>query len=157
LNAYLFNGGTRPKIYAPAAFSLGSSLLHLDESTYPAGSINELMTPFSGTADAIHDPGPITIGILMDIGWVINYNVGISQVNSNQPDLVLYPDPAHEFINVSGIEFRNGITYTISDFMGKEVMTGNTTQIDVSSLTPGIYFLSIKDGKYYLANKFIKD
>ena len=41
----LETGGSRPKIYAPGTFTLGSSLSHWDEATYPVGNDNEFMTP----------------------------------------------------------------------------------------------------------------
>ena len=63
------NGGSRPKLYAPAAFAQGSSFSHLDENTYPAGNPNSLMTPFIGSAEAIHTPGGITLGMFTDQGW----------------------------------------------------------------------------------------
>lgn len=59
----------RPKLYAPATYSNGSSISHLDEATYPARSINSLMTPQIGAAEAIHDPGPLTKAIFNEIGW----------------------------------------------------------------------------------------
>ena len=63
------NGGTRPKLYAPNPWDLGSSYSHLDEATYPPGDPNSLMTPRFGSAESIHDPGEIMRGILHDIGW----------------------------------------------------------------------------------------
>jgi len=64
-------GGVRPKIYAPNPWTNGqsSSLNHLDETTYPPGNPNSLMTPVLNTAEAIHVPGPATLGMLADMGW----------------------------------------------------------------------------------------
>jgi hypothetical protein len=59
----------RPKLYAPTTFSGGSSISHLDEATYPAGNENSLMSPQVGAAEAIHNPGPITLAIFNEIGW----------------------------------------------------------------------------------------
>ncbi|WP_306640972.1 hypothetical protein [Sanyastnella coralliicola] len=65
------NNGNRPRIYAPGSWNGGSSYSHLNEGTYGAGSGNALMTPFVGTAEAHHDPGPIVEGIFTDIGWTV--------------------------------------------------------------------------------------
>ena len=64
-------GGTRPKLYAPDPWvdGDGASLSHLDEATYPPGNPNSLMTPMLNTAEAIHVPGPATMGMLADMGW----------------------------------------------------------------------------------------
>lgn len=63
------NGGTPPPLYAPASWQQGSSFSHLDESTYPAGDPNSLMTPALDMAEAIHDPGPVALGMFRDMGW----------------------------------------------------------------------------------------
>ena len=65
------NGGTEPRLYAPGSWNGGSSYSHLNESTYPAGNANSLMTPFLGSAEAIHDPGEVTYGIFVDMGWEV--------------------------------------------------------------------------------------
>ncbi|MGI4739137.1 MAG: T9SS type A sorting domain-containing protein [Janthinobacterium lividum] len=60
----------RPRLYAPATYRTGSSISHLDETTYPAGTANSLMTYAIGAAEAIHDPGPLVQGMFADMGWV---------------------------------------------------------------------------------------
>lgn len=66
------NGGQQARIYAPSTFAIGSSCVHLNESTFPMGNPNELMTPFGSPGHANHWPGPIAIGVMRDIGWVVN-------------------------------------------------------------------------------------
>ncbi|MBK9148154.1 MAG: hypothetical protein IPM12_10120 [Flavobacteriales bacterium] len=66
------SGGADVRIYSPSSFALGSSCVHLNESTYPVGNPNELMTPFSSAGNANHWPGPIAIGVMRDIGWMVN-------------------------------------------------------------------------------------
>ncbi len=58
-----------PRLYAPSVFDSGSSIYHLDESTYPAGDPNSLMTPFTAMGEAIHDPGQSTLSIMYQLGW----------------------------------------------------------------------------------------
>lgn len=61
--------GSIPRLYAPYNWSDGSSVYHLNDITYPAGNPNSLMTHAIGMGEAVHDPGPITEGIMADIGW----------------------------------------------------------------------------------------
>lgn len=65
-NAY---GSEAPLLYTPLPWKEGASYVHLDESTYPPGNVNSLMTPFIGWAEPIHNPGPIAMGLLKDLGW----------------------------------------------------------------------------------------
>ncbi len=61
------NGGPA-KIYTPSSFEPGSSYSHWDETAFPTGSINALMTPFVAPGEAVHDPGCAT-ALLKDIGY----------------------------------------------------------------------------------------
>jgi hypothetical protein len=60
-------GGGRVKLYAPSTWNSGSSYAHLDEIFN--GTVNDLMTYSIGSAQSNHNPGPVTLGILKDIGW----------------------------------------------------------------------------------------
>jgi hypothetical protein len=62
--------GGRPRLYAPAIWDPGSSFSHLNETTYPAGHPDSLMTPSISGAEAIHDPGQIALAMLEDTGWI---------------------------------------------------------------------------------------
>ncbi len=55
-----------PKIFAPAPWSSGSSLSHLDESSF--NITDPLMTPSIGSMEVIHDPG-VALTLMNDMGW----------------------------------------------------------------------------------------
>ncbi|RIV18280.1 T9SS C-terminal target domain-containing protein [Fibrisoma montanum] len=61
--------GQRIKIYTPTRYDRGSSIYHVDETTYPAGNPNSLMSPQIGQAEAIHSPGPLVLNIFRDMEW----------------------------------------------------------------------------------------
>lgn len=63
------NTNQRARIYAPVTFAGASSVYHLDETTYPAGNINSLMTPQIDNAEAIHNPGPLVLNLFQDMEW----------------------------------------------------------------------------------------
>ncbi|MHB9019800.1 MAG: T9SS type A sorting domain-containing protein [Minisyncoccota bacterium] len=58
-----------PRLYAPAVWNDGSSIYHLDETTYMKDTVDWLMTPFSGMGEAIHAPGPAALAIMYEMGW----------------------------------------------------------------------------------------
>ncbi len=70
-NATTVNGGTPPIIYAPVTFAPGSSLSHLDETTFN-GTINALMTPQIAAAEVARTPGPVTCALFADLAWTID-------------------------------------------------------------------------------------
>lgn len=63
--------GVKPELFAPATFDNGSSISHLDESTFNAAAdANRLMTPQIAFAESIHDPGNLLLAMFSDMGWV---------------------------------------------------------------------------------------
>lgn len=68
--AAISNKGARPRIFAPATYSGGSSISHLDEASYPFGDNNSLMTPNIAARERILDPGPLVMGMFAEMGWV---------------------------------------------------------------------------------------
>lgn len=67
--AIAFGDSSKPRLYAPLVWENGSSIYHLNDDTYPSDDINSLMTHSMGRSQAIHHPGPVTLGILADLGW----------------------------------------------------------------------------------------
>jgi len=70
-NAMAANGSQRVKMYAPSPWADGSSYSHLDYTTFHP-TANRLMVWAISNGDSIHDPGPVTTGILKDLGWSIS-------------------------------------------------------------------------------------
>lgn len=67
-NANAANGGERVRMYAPNIWDSGSSYVHLEYYTYNE-TINSLMVYAMSEGSANHDTGPVTRGILADLGW----------------------------------------------------------------------------------------
>lgn len=66
------NGGTPPELYAPAEWRQGSSYSHLDESFNTSnGGRDSLMTWSFARGESIHSAGPVTMGVLKDVGWAL--------------------------------------------------------------------------------------
>jgi hypothetical protein len=78
------NSGSRVKIYAPATWASGSSYSHLDYSTF-AGTANRLMVYAISAASSIHDPGPVGIGLLKDLGWTQSGDNPVPTLTSISP------------------------------------------------------------------------
>ncbi len=149
------NSGNRPRLYAPGKFDDGSSIYHLNDATYPANSGNSLMTHAIGKGEAVHDPGPITTGILADIGWnnmylnldkpkdteekkpiVFNLNVK-SDYGLDTTSLYLYYS-YNEFINqIDSIQF-------IIDLDGENFSATLNPDFDLGEIQ---YYISARDNK----------
>ena len=65
------NGGGPVMLWAPEEFSEGNSISHLDEDAYPSGTPNALMSPFVSRGQVTHQPGPVLLAMLYDMGYTI--------------------------------------------------------------------------------------
>jgi hypothetical protein len=85
--------GAIPELYAPPEWESGSSIAHLDEYLYAEGNPNTLMTPYIFNGEFQHQVGPITAGVLRDVGWKIQDSLQFAQFADGagliQSDVVL--------------------------------------------------------------------
>lgn len=98
-----------------------------------------------------------------NLGEFEDYNVVITQTLSTteniatKDDIQIYPNPATDFLNVTKVSDK--ATYKIYSAAGQLVSNGNifNGRINVSSLTKGVYVISIDEkGKDSFNSKFIK-
>lgn len=83
----------------------------------------------------------------------------LSLENSLTNELVIYPNPAKDVLNISSLELNDSMLYTIFDITGKRVMNSklNNSSIDISKLSPGNYIIRIVSGASIKSQKFIKN
>ena len=72
--------------------------------------------------------------------------------------LKVYPDPAKDILNVSGILEEAAIG--IFDISGKSILTGSLNdsfnKINISGLPRGVYILKLKIGDSIVMKRFVK-
>jgi hypothetical protein len=122
-NAMAANGGQRVKIYAPTTWAGGSSYSHLDYNTFN-NTPNQLMVWAISAGESVHDPGPVTIGILEDLGWT---------TFTSPPPCTYLIDPANSSLfSPSGgtgslyITTQPGCTWTAMESLGWVDITSGT-------------------------------
>ena len=73
-------------------------------------------------------------------------------------DVVMYPNPADNILNVRMSDSRKG-TYRLINFLGQQVDAGKLSEsgINVSKLGAGVYILEVNDGQKTVAKKFVKN
>lgn len=71
----------------------------------------------------------------------------------------IYPNPANEYISVENGYFSG--TVSIFNLQGKEVrkmvIDEQLSELDVSGLLPGMYYIEIKDGQHLYGGKILKN
>ena len=139
------NEGEVP-LFAPSTFDNGSSVSHLSETLFRAGSENALMTPFLAAGEAVHDPGPITLGIFADMGWPVVLDL----VNVEQAALAgirVFPNPVGERVTIDLSAAAGTATLSLFTSEGRRVrfvdvanQSGPRT-LSVADLPAGFYVL----------------
>lgn len=85
----------------------------------------------------------------------------------NMPELIsgIFPNPASDnvYIKLSNLALQNGATLSVADKTGRIVkesyisnLNGNTVQLPVTDLSPGLYFIRISNEKGSSVKKLIK-
>ena len=89
---------------------------------------------------------------------------GIHSIKKISDEIKLYPNPATDVLTIQCKSIISEPTQiTIIDQTGREIIStlmnfeGNSTSnINTSSLTAGVYFVSVKSNRFYATQKFVK-
>jgi hypothetical protein len=144
------NGGVIPKVYAPSTFQGGSSYSHWDSETFPITNENTLMTPSIGPGVAVHNPGPITLGLFEDMGWNI-CGGSLTTEDFTLDTVEVSPNP---FTSSITVKLSNGLNdnYNINvfDINGRIILSetkvtsnGTMTISNLDQLEDALYFVKI--------------
>lgn len=101
---------------------------------------------------------------------IANYSGGPAGIREGQPELVreldIYPVPARNQLNVA-LDMEQGSTldFSVINILGQEMMQGkftlhtgpNQKTIDISPLSEGVYYLTVKKEHYAQSMKFVKE
>ncbi len=149
--------GERAKLHAPVTYSPGSTLYHLDETTYRAGTPNALMTPILAPAEVAQNPGPAVLAFFEDMEWKTTSLLHESPFDTESDilvpfvarvvsDTVLGAAPPKFF-------YRTGLpTATNNTYKSADMVRQGTTQTYTYTLPPAeaqgtiAYYIQTQDG-----------
>lgn len=157
-----------PRLYAPTTYRDGSSLSHFDESVYPSGTANSLLSPNVRAAEANHNLGNLLLSCLNEMGWQLSgfdgYVVTANE-DENVSGVLVYPNPVTDILNVV-IPYQNqqrdvslemvGLNGQIYKKIEKSQIQEAQIEWNLSDLPEGIYFLRVKDNSSKTIRKIIK-
>ena len=98
-------------------------------------------------------------------GIAIDYynTLGINEQNFSNNSFMIYPNPANNSLNISGIDAKNA-EIKIIDLTGRVLSTNTAnlsvagiTNIPVSQLPQGIYFINIQSNEGIVSKEFVKN
>ena len=91
-------------------------------------------------------------------GWEIRYVTQTSDVTTNKLNNInIYPNPAQNKINITGIIDSNIAIYDIYGKLIKEFSNIDSTTINISDMSDGVYFINISNTEGVKTMKFVKN
>jgi Secretion system C-terminal sorting domain len=87
--------------------------------------------------------------------------VGISENSKPKVGIAVYPDPANDNITIESTAFTKDQIISVYDIQGQLLMRQPVlqakTNIDISGMATGVYFVKVKTEKGFSVKKFIKE
>ena len=96
-------------------------------------------------------------------GFKLYSTVGIDDLDKPENELLISPQPANDmvYIQSSQLPFKKDYVPTILDLNGKQIyipiqhINSNTYKLDASTLTAGMYFITVKTEKGVVRKKLV--
>ncbi len=86
---------------------------------------------------------------------------GIAEINTKENNISVYPNPATDKITIEISGLSKESSFTIVNIEGQQLITRQITepktQIDISNLTAGVYFVRLTNDRTVGVGKFIKE
>ena len=90
----------------------------------------------------------------------LRYRTGTTEIkeHTNTKVLKVFPNPATNIITIEPLKLNVPFVISLYNSLGqKKVEVKNTTSINISGLSNGIYYLTLRQNDYFLSTKIIKE
>ena len=138
-NGKRVNGGEKIKMYTPVTYEPGSSVSHLDESTYSKSGVNAVMTPNLDAGEVFHQPGPLLLAMMEDLRQKPPVGLAVSVPDAprnvealiaNQSAIITFDPP----VNARAAQVT---AYTAKNLKTSLTVSGTSSPIVVTGLKNG--------------------
>jgi hypothetical protein len=124
------------------------------------GSIDKQYASYDFYGHPINDPWPTPFnssGVDLDAVGVIHEYVSSVRENDGQVSIQIFPNPCASYVNVScGFPLQILLLDVNGRILKEQSVVSQTTTLDMSNMSPGIYFLRTTDSKGTAFHKIIK-
>ncbi|UKN01352.1 T9SS type A sorting domain-containing protein [Paracrocinitomix mangrovi] len=130
----------------------GSGTIYIDGNSSNLGDVIGSLTINTPSGSFNLNTGTIGMGVTFGTA---SCGVGEKELDGKSNEIVIYPNPANDFIKTN----QNNFNYSIVDLSGRKILAGYTVDgsIDIHSLATGNYILQMfsSDGNS-VSSKFVK-
>ncbi len=150
-NNYVFIGNNNG-VYFSSNYATSFTNVNTGMDPYPNNAVQGLAA----------DNNYVYAGTFLDAIWrrpLSDFGIptGIAETDLSRPGVIVSPNPANDFIEISFLQKENNFTVEIISMDGKIISRScNNRRIDVSDLRKGFYFFKVIDDANLYSGKFIK-
>lgn len=89
--------------------------------------------------------------------------LNVSDTAVQTPEFLVFPNPTNDILKIDFNENQNGVTALVHDISGRRLLlqqftrAGSFFELNVASLSPGIYLLELKNEQWQKTVRFVKD
>ena len=136
------NGGKQIILYTPSRYEEGSSVSHIDETTYANLGANSIMSPNLDSGEIFREPGSLLLGMMQDLRRKppVGVAVGVPQVVRNAVALIADSSAIITFDPPANARTAQITSYSVRNLKTDEVK---------SSIESPITFTGLKNGTSY--------
>ena len=133
------NGGVKPLLYTPKEYEDGSSVSHLDESTYSQSALDAVMTPNLDAGEIFDAPGPLLLAMMEDMRRKppVGIAVGLPQVVRNPMALVSDSAAIITFDPPANARTAQITSYSVRNLKTNQVKSSTTSPVTFTGLKNG--------------------
>jgi hypothetical protein len=133
------NSGEKIKMYTPTNYDSGSSVSHLDETTYTKSGLDAVMTPNLEAGEVFHQPGPLLLAMMEDLRTKPPVGLAVSvpdaprnleAIIANQGAIITFDPPA----NARAAQVTS---YAVKNLKTSLTVTGTSSPIIITGLKNG--------------------
>ncbi|MEY4438200.1 MAG: hypothetical protein RL249_612 [Actinomycetota bacterium] len=136
------NGGQKPILYTPSRYEEGSSVSHLDESTYANLGANSIMTPNLDAGEIFREPGTLLLAMMEDLRRKppVGVAIGVPQAVRNAAAIIADGSALITFDPPANARTAQITSYSVRNL--------KTDQVKSATESP-IIFTGLKNGTSY--------
>jgi hypothetical protein len=136
------NQNSRIKLFTPSEYKSGSSVSHIDDELYPKTASNGLMSSSIGIQQAIHDPGPIALGMFEDMRGKTPESPlsGVQNLRgiAGNKSVTLFFDAPEQSIR------QEISSYSVKIYPTNKIITTTKSPFTIDKLDPGVpYYFGV--------------
>ena len=133
------NNGNPIVLYTPSRYEEGSSVSHLDETTYANLGSNSIMTPNIDSGEIYREPGSLLLGMMQDLRRKppVGVAVGVPQAVRNATALIADSSAIITFDPPANARTAQITSYSVRNLKTDQVKSSTNSPITFSGLKNG--------------------